>query len=498
MPTPEAAPLRLESIVLDEPTLVFNGHHRHVDPKAGLELYGPFSIGEEGMPLLRQINVGVIAPAALVTTITSWLSTLRTRVPGDVSEPYSRPSFPGISDVTALQCRLSFPEVFLRPVSQRSLATALAESNDLDRVAGVAAAYGDQLRALAEREPKPHVVVLGITEDVVEACAGARPAALAGRRWNPQMQLFAAGEGDDQSEDWTPANLRTALKGIAMPLGLATQLVRESTLRPQEFPRRHTQDRGTLAWNFVTALYYKAEGHPWRLADAQPGTCYAGIDFFHDRAGGGMRAALAQVFSERGEGLVLRGRPFAWQGRGRNPHLSRFAMRDLITEVLELYGRNPHGVPPERLVVHKSSIFTDEERAGVRDVAEHISSIDLLVIAAADLQLYRPGIYPPLRGTAVRLGDDEWLLYSRGFIPYLRTYPGIRLPRPLLVRGLRGSAVPPHQLLSEILALSKMNWNTADFAGDVPITLAFADRVGAILGGLAPDATVRHEYRFYM
>jgi len=39
------------------------------------------------------------------------------------------------------------------------------------------------------------------------------------------------------------------------------------------------QDEATRAWNFSVALYYKGGGFPWRLADAQHGTCYIGISF---------------------------------------------------------------------------------------------------------------------------------------------------------------------------------------------------------------------------
>lgn len=496
--TRDAGVLRLEAHHLDEPQLLFNGHHRHVDPKAGLEIYGPFSVGDDSLPMLRQLSVGIVAPASLVTSIRGWLQTLQHRVAGDSGEPFSRPGFPGIAEDTSFQCRLTSPEVLTRVVAQRAIAEAMLAGTEAERIAAITAAYGEQLRALAEREPMPDVVVLGLPEDMIQACAGAHALpethGLAHRR-RGQLTLNLGVE-EDEAQDWTPPNLRTALKGVAMPLGLATQIIKESTLRPGDFNRK-TQDAGTRAWNFSTALYYKAGGHPWRLADARPGTCYLGIDFFVDRAGGGMRAGLAQVFSERGEGLVLRGRPFEWQGQGRTPHLTRFAMRDLMTQVLEVYQRNPQGALPERLVVHKSSLFTDEEQGGIRDVTQEIGTVDLLVVAPADVQVYRPGRYPPLRGTAVRFGDDEWLLYSRGFVPYLRTYPGMRVPRPLLIRGLAGDT-PPDVLLREILALSKMNWNTADFAGDMPITLAFADRVGAILGGLAPDAVVRPEYRFYM
>jgi hypothetical protein len=53
-------------------------------------------------------------------------------------------------------------------------------------------------------------------------------------------------------------------------------------------------------------------------------------------------------------------------------------------------------------------------------------------------------------------------------------------------------------VLREILALTKMNWNTADFSCAEPITLAFSRRVGHVLAEVPPGQKVRPEYRFYM
>ena len=47
--------------------------------------------------------------------------------------------------------------------------------------------------------------------------------------------------------------------------------------------------------------------------------------------------------------------------------------------------------------------------------------------------LMREGNYPALRGTAGQLGEDL-LLYTRGSVPWYRTYPGARTPTPLLLR----------------------------------------------------------------
>jgi hypothetical protein len=52
-----------------------------------------------------------------------------------------------------------------------------------------------------------------------------------------------------------------------------TQIIRETTLAPQEFknkagyPLRRTQDAATVAWNLATGLYYKTQPKPpWKLS----------------------------------------------------------------------------------------------------------------------------------------------------------------------------------------------------------------------------------------
>ncbi len=74
---------------------------------------------------------------------------------------------------------------------------------------------------------------------------------------------------------------------------------------------REMQDEATRAWNFFCALYYKAGGIPWRLARESTDlmTCYMGISFYYDPASETLRTSVAQVFNERGEGMVVRGGP---------------------------------------------------------------------------------------------------------------------------------------------------------------------------------------------
>lgn len=49
-----------------------------------------------------------------------------------------------------------------------------------------------------------------------------------------------------------------------------------------------------------------------------------------------------------------------------------------------------------------------------------------------EVKILRDGDYPVLRGTFVEL-DGKGLLYTNGSIPYYGTYPGLYVPRPLLL-----------------------------------------------------------------
>lgn len=42
------------------------------------------------------------------------------------------------------------------------------------------------------------------------------------------------------------------------------------------------QDEATRAWNLHIALYYKADGTPWRMPrrDSDLSTCYVGVSFY--------------------------------------------------------------------------------------------------------------------------------------------------------------------------------------------------------------------------
>lgn len=88
-------------------------------------------------------------------------------------------------------------------------------------------------------------------------------------------------------------------------------------------------------------------------------------------------------------------------------------------------------------------------------------------------------------------------------------YIGISFFRPLGdSSSFRTSVVPAFadhkrdtsrtKLLREVLVLTKMNWNSANMFGLMPITLRFSRLVGDILRGVPENEKPRSKYKFYM
>jgi hypothetical protein len=149
--------------------------------------------------------------------------------------------------------------------------------------------------------------------------------------------------------------------------------------------------------------------------------------------------------------------------------------------------------------VHKSSSFDDAEDEGfTAGAAERdVSQLELLWVQLhSGPRLFRSGQLPPLRGTVFELQADSMLVYTRGSIPFFRTYPGMYVPSPVMVHSR--SDVDLTKAAVEVLALSKMNWNNAQLDEREPLTLRTARRVGSILKHVPSDQGFAKRYAYYM
>ena len=263
---------------------------------------------------------------------------------------------------------------------------------------------------------------------------------------------------------------------------------------------RQTQAAATRAWNLLNGLYYKAGKVPWRLLpnEAEYRTNFLGIGFYRDLDGQQLWTSTAQMFDERGRGLILRGARAQTERRGRHPYLTAEDAEALVTQSIATY-KSHHKHVPARLVVLKTSRFRPEEAAGVDSALERfgIELCDLLwVQESSPIAILREGNYPVLRGTFVDL-RGKGLLYTRGSVPYYGTYPGLRVPRPLLLVPHENSDSALHRLAEEVLALTKVNWNSTQFDQKLPAPIRASRDVGRVLKHIPFGSAVSPDFRKY-
>lgn len=512
--------------VLPEPLLAFGGRHEHVDPKTGLALYGPYTQPNQPHPALRSITVGVVGPASMLADTQQWLTACQGMLTNDGKQPFLYPHFPGFNANLPFSCELVFGDTWNEPFGPKELERALEPSDYYDRIKRVVTLYIQGIEVLAGREPKPDVILCCIPQEVIDVCTVRKTKGGEVKRIkftkaerknsvprksrfgsNAQLSLLDAdpefSNDAEADEGYSHQNLRRGIKAQAMQFNIPTQLVWPRTLQLHTEPRQgdRLQDVATRAWNFTTALYHKAGGSPWRLAQVDPNICFVGISFYRElgEENPSIRTSMAQAFTSAGDGYVLRGNRFEWNESrdGRSPHLDQKGAASLMQDILDLYRKQNRGALPSRVVVHKTSRFWEDELAGFEDACISVPRHDFVALGWRGIQFYRTGLYPPLRGTWVKFSDTDLLLYTSGYCPYLRTYPGPRVPRPLEIVEHHGDS-PWNVVLEEVMGLTKMNWNTADFACSDPISTAFSQRVGHILAELPPMLPVRPEYRFYM
>jgi hypothetical protein len=244
------------------------------------------------------------------------------------------------------------------------------------------------------------------------------------------------------------------------------------------------------------ALYYKSGGIPWRLKAEGPETCFVGVSFHHLRTTKRhlVHSSIAQAFSTEGDGFAIRGDSVPWNPeQGRNVHLTDEQSARLIRRVLEQY-RERTGGDPLRVVLHKTSKFNDAEMAGFRSALRHIPVAEMVNLLPSMFRLVQYGSYPPKRGTMCRVNNAASYLFTTGFISEWGTYPGPHIPTP--VRLLTSDDV--NRVATDVMGLTRMNWNTAQNTNGQPVTIRFARQVGGIMSELGEDVEPLPSYRYYM
>ena len=157
-----------------------------------------------------------------------------------------------------------------------------------------------------------------------------------------------------------------------------------------------------------------------------------------------------------------------------------------------------HGRYPSELFIHGQIEFGDDEWNGFTStVPPETNLVGVQIKRQNEIKLFRFGQNPVLRGTAIILDDRSAYLWTAGYIPRLETYPGREVPNPLTVKVRRGDT-KIETVLGDLMALTKLNYNSAGFSDGLPVTLRFANLVGEILTAGPSENTSPLPFRFYI
>jgi len=464
--------------VVEDAKLIFSsksgqGEAKDANPLKGLVQNRPWDYSVTSSGLSTTAEVAAICPADHARNLERFLCQLSERSdPNSTELDYLQP-FPGFA------AGFSLPLVHARPgeATWQVFAASLSGSplQCAKQIARAICASLDRIRSL---NPSAISFVFVPTD------------------WAPYEVVEEAGEH---------FNLHDYVKAYAARNGQSTQFLRQVKVVPTPSCR--------LKWWLSLALYAKAMRTPWRIDCLDDDSAFVGIGYSIDsQASSGNQILLgcSHIYSARGEGLQFRlGRIEHPIIRGRNPYMSLDDARRTGETIRQLFFDARMRLP-KRVVIHKRTHFTKDEQDGLSQGLEGVANVELIEInteesirfLASRMQGAKPAIdkFPMPRGAAIVLSDDTALLWVHGHAPSVQKqgfkyYQGKRrIPAPLLIRRYRGDS-DLDLVATEILGLSKMNWNHFDYYSRLPASLDSASAIARVGRYLTHFGSAPYDYR---
>lgn len=481
---------------LPEPKLLFNYGQALEDPRDGLSLFGPLDQGKA-----YGVRAGVIGTRAGIERYKRWVERINHPL-YDREYGQSRPGFLGFE--TVFRIPWSPDPIIEIEVAEDEIYRAIHLGDKYLRVYETVNLYASRIiEALNQEEQSVDIWFVIVPDDVYKYC---RPLSSV----EAQLRIPAANSMNQKDArrlvsqpsvfpDWNrqaipyqyEVNFHNQLKARLLSHKALTQVIRESTIAPFEFlDRRGKPQRGlgnlqaSTAWNLTTSIYYKVAGRPWKIQGIRDGVCYVGIVYKQTTNDPSSKNACcaAQMFLDSGDGIVFKGNVGPWYNPTEGDyHLRYDPAKELISVAVETYKKHNNGLPPSELFIHGRTSFNDDEWRGFSDAVDAKTNlVGIRIRDSSEIKLFRRGDMPVLRGIAYIKSKFDGYLWTRGFVPRLQTYPGMEVPNPLEIDICKGFA-EIRTVLSDILSLTKLNYNACIYGDGVPVTLKFANAVGEIL-----------------
>lgn len=434
---------------------------RDFHPMRGLIKHGPYDYLLNGNMFTAEVNLGVVCPIGFEDRLSHFLNRLNDTMQAGGHNPDYLIDYPGFNVAYGVPLNISNSQTDLwksmsDPTGKDIMSTArdLAEKikNALNQFDGIS---------------KQQIIVIFIPE---------------------KYEPFTRVESETEIFD-----LHDYIKAYAAQKRLATQFLREDTLTDTLYCQ--------VNWWLSLSFYVKSQRTPWILHGLDQETAFVGIGYSVKKNGQRSQVALgcSHIYNSFGQGLKYRLTKVedCHFDKKNNPFLSYSEAYKFGNTIRELFLTNS-GQIPKRVVVHKRTRFKEEEIKGIVDSLKKsgITQIDLIEINFEDdarfvlqnvyNQNISAGNFPLRRGSCFILDRTSAFLWTHGVAPSVkdeakRNYflGGKSIPIPLkIIKHFGLSNIDT--IATEILGLTKVNWNTFDMYAKLPATLQSSNEIARI------------------
>lgn len=469
-------------LVIDEPKLGFYDTNQQkiitdFHPMRGICNHHPYDYPINQNLGRNKLELAVVCPPQYVGRVQRFLSCLDSMIKAESNIDYLI-DYPGFSNIYKAQ--LILPQIKSSLWKEYRIPH---EYPSLRNCRDLATEITHQIALINQETPKA-VIVVFIPKEL-----------------EPYTAIY------DQTNSF---NLHDFIKAFAVQNSIGTQLLREKTL----IDNMQCQ----VMWWLSLALYVKALHTPWILTSMPLDTAFAGIGYGFNKGQKDNNIVLgcSHIYNSNGEGLRYKlspidGNKCLWD-RHRNPFLSEEEAFKVGMGIRELFYSTSTTLP-KRVVIHKRTRFTEDEITGFVSAlkSKGVEELELLEINYEDSVRFvamspltgNVDSFPMRRGTCFPINDHAAYLYTHGITSSVRNdnykyfKGGTNIPIPIKIKRHYGSGALT-QIASEILGLTKMNWNSFDLYSKLPCTLQSSAEIARIGWMLAHFEGRIYDYRFFM
>jgi hypothetical protein len=460
--------------VLPEPSLLFSGGRTDTHPLRGMVNYGPYSLD---LAFPRHVRLAYLAPRKHMPRLDYLVGELKGKAQVQDAPNYYLP-YEG------------FLETFKTPIVGADDNLKTPTSEDCANIAANKAGTA-------------------LVNSLLQSLSGL----VRVRNSFDVLMIYLPPEWSECYE-YEGFNLHDALKAQLARHHIPVQIVNEKAFtRPC---------RANVMWGLSIALYAKAGGIPWKLADFDKDEAYIGLSYAMKPHQDGVEytTCCSQIFDPDGTGfefVAYDTKEYTTDKKG-NPYLSYQEMQSVLSRSLHLYQDGHNGKIPKKLYIHKSSEFTQEEIQGAFDAFGERTEIELIQIvrntAWCGLKVEKkgpkniiPSRYPIERGAYQQISKNECLLWTQGSVagvnvqkqyqPVFKEAALKALPNPILLRRFSGDG-GWHDSCNSVLALTKVDWNNNTLYKTVPASLAYSKTFADVVKHSGDIVNDVYDYRFFM